>query len=224
MLIREWMSTNIITASLDTSMLKISRQMKEADIKRVPIVDEKGHVVGIVSDKDIKSASPSKATTLDIHELHYLLSELKAKDVMSPHTAFVRENDTIEQVALLMQEKRLTGMPVLDDNDKIVGMITEHDIFKVLVEITGAKKGGMQLAISLSDAPGTLQPILALLRENGGRITSILTGKQTDNGAMHNIYIRVRPTEEEVEKHLIKALKATGTLRYYVKDKVYMVD
>lgn len=223
MLIREWMSTNIITASLDTSMLKISRQMKEADIKRIPIIDEQGHVIGIVSDQDIKAASPSKATTLDIHELHYLLSELKAKDVMSKQTTFVHENDTIEQVALLMQEKRLTGLPVLDDNEKIVGMITEHDIFKVLVEITGAKKGGMQVALSISDAPGTLQPILALIRENGGRIGSILTGKQTDDGSMHSVYIRIRPTDKETEEQLINALRATNSLRYYVKDTVHML-
>lgn len=222
MLIHEWMSTNLITATLDTSMLKISRQMKEADIKRIPIIDNDGRVVGIVSDKDIKDASPSKATTLDVHELHYLLSELKAKDVMSPHKEFVRENDTIEQVALLMQEKRLTGLPVLNDDDKLVGMITEHDIFKVLVEITGTKKGGMQIALRLSDAPGTLQPILALLRENGARITSILTGKQSDS--MHDVYIRVQLADANNEESFIEVLKATKSLRYYVTDKVYKVS
>lgn len=220
MLIHEWMTSNLITAQLDTSMLKISRQMKAADIKRVPIIDDEGRVLGIVTDKDVKDASPSKATTLDVHELYYLLSELKAKDVMSPHTVFVRENDTIEQVALLMEEKRVTGLPVLNDEDKLVGMITEHDIFKVLIEITGAKKGGVQVALSLSDAPGSLQPILGLLREQGARITSILTGKETDNGTMHDVYIRLHPMPKEKELSVVKILEETGSLRYYVTDKV----
>lgn len=114
MLIREWMTTAVISAKEDASMLKVSKLMKEHGIKRVPVVDDEMKLIGIVSDRDIKEASPSKATTLDIHELSYLLSELKIKDIMTKEPVSVSPMDTIEQVALIMLEKKLTGLPVVD--------------------------------------------------------------------------------------------------------------
>jgi len=223
MLIREWMSDDVITATEETSMLKVSRQMKEFGIRRVPIVDENYKVLGIVSDRDIKEASPSKATTLDVHELYYLLSEIKAKDIMTSNPICVHHNDTVEQVALLMEERRLTGLPVINDENLLVGMITEHDIFKVLVEITGVRKGGIQFALEVSDEPGSLQPILELIRQNDARITSILTGREKQNGAVHDVFIRIRPLEKSEESKLINILKEQCTLRYWVGDKVYRV-
>ncbi len=221
MLIQEWMSSNVIVATEDTSMLKISRLMKDHNIRRVPIVEE-NKIVGIISDRDIKDASPSKASTLDVHELYYLLSEIKAKVIMTINPVCVNQNDTIEQVALIMADKRYTGLPVVDDDGNLVGIITEHDIFKILLEITGARKEGVQLAFSISDAPGSLQPVLALIRENGGRITSILTGGQKEN-EMHNIFIRLRPLESNTQENLIKVLKEKCVLRYYVTDKVHKI-
>ena len=83
MLIRDWMTSSVISAKEDASMLKVSKLMQEHGIKRIPIVDDEMRLIGIVSDRDIKEASPSKATTLDVHELSYLLSELKLKDIMT---------------------------------------------------------------------------------------------------------------------------------------------
>ena len=102
MLIRDWMTTDVITATPETSMLKVSKMMKEYDIRRVPVVDAQNKVVGIVSDRDVKDASPSKATTLDMHELYYLLSEIKVRDIMTPDPVTVEVRDTVERVALLM--------------------------------------------------------------------------------------------------------------------------
>lgn len=223
MLIREWMSDDVITATEETSMLKVSRQMKEFGIRRVPIVNEDYEVLGIISDRDIKDASPSKATTLDVHELYYLLSEIKAKDIMTAKPVCVHLNDSIEHVALLMQEKGLTGLPVINDEKHLVGMITEHDIFKVLVEITGVRKGGIQFALEVSDEPGSLQPVLELIRKNGGRITSILTGRQKEQDAMHEVFIRIRPLEKDNEDKLIEIIKAECSLRYWVGEKIHMV-
>ena len=222
MLIRDWMSDDVITATGETSMLKVSRQMKEFGIRRIPIVDENHKVLGIVSDRDIKDASPSKATTLDVHELYYLLSEIRARDIMTANPVCVYHNDSIEQVALLMQEKRLTGLPVINDDDILVGMITEHDIFKVLVEITGVRKGGIQFALEVSDEPGSLQPVLEIIRQNGGRITSILTGRQSPKDAVHEVFIRIRPLDKSDEDTLIDVIKTQCTLRYWAGDKIYM--
>ncbi len=224
MLIEEWMTADVITATEDTSMLKLSRILKENNFRRIPIVDGNNKVIGIVSDRDIKDASPSKASTLDVHELYYLLSEIKAKDIMTANPICVHHGSTIEQVALIMTDKKLTGLPVINEDGCIVGIITEHDVFKVLLEITGARKDGILLAFEVSDAPGSLQPVLSSIIENGGRITSILTGGQKGEASVHDVYIRLRPMDLPIQNNLLEVLKEKCVLRYYVADKVYKID
>lgn len=223
MLIREWMTTSVISAKEDASMLKVQKLMQDHGIKRIPIVDDEMKLIGIVSDRDIKEASPSKATTLDVHELSYLLSELKIKDIMTKNPVCVSPMDTIEQVALIMLEKKLTGLPVVDWEHKLVGMITEADIFKIFTEISGIRRGGIQFALELSEEPGTLPPVLDLILENGGRIVSVLTGGYKDHDTMRDVYIRIRPMSEEEENNLIEKMKAACKVVYWVKDKVNMV-
>ena len=99
MLIREWMTKDVITVTPDTSMLKASKLMKDHNIRRLPVLDGK-HVVGIVSDRDIRAASPSKATTLDMHELYYLLSEVKVKDIMTSDPVTVYDTDAVDAATL----------------------------------------------------------------------------------------------------------------------------
>ncbi len=223
MLIRNWMTSSVISVKEDASMLKVSKLMKEHGIKRVPVVDDENKLIGIVSDRDIKEASPSKATTLDIHELSYLLSELKIKDIMTKDPVAVSPMDTIEQVALIMLEKKLTGLPVVDWEHKLVGIITEADIFKIFTEISGVKLGGIQFALELSEEPGTLPPVLDLIRENGGRLISVLTGGYKNEGTMRDVYIRIRPMGEEEEKNLIEKVKANCKVVYWADDKVHLV-
>lgn len=223
MLIRNWMTSSVISVKEDASMLKVSKLMKEHGIKRVPVVDDDNKLIGIVSDRDIKEASPSKATTLDIHELSYLLSELKIKDIMTKDPVAVSPMDTIEQVALIMLEKKLTGLPVVDWEHKLVGIITEADIFKIFTEISGVKLGGIQFALELSEEPGTLPPVLDLIRENGGRLISVLTGGYKNEGTMRDVYIRIRPMGEEEEKNLIEKVKAHCKVVYWADDKVHLV-
>lgn len=224
MLIRDWMTTSVISAKEDSSMLKVSKLMKEHGIKRVPVVDDEMKLIGIVSDRDIKEASPSKATTLDIHELSYLLSELKIRDIMTKEPVSVSPMDTIEQVALIMLEKKLTGLPVIDWERKLVGMITEADIFKIFTEISGVRRGGIQFALELSEEPGSLPPILDLIRENGGLLVSVLTGGYKQNDTMRDVFIRLQPMDEETENKLIEKMKTVCKVVYWVKDKVHMVE
>ena len=148
MLIREWMTKDVITVTPDTSMLKASKLMKDHNIRRLPVLDGK-RVAGIVSDRDIRAASPSKATTLDMHELYYLLSEVKVKDIMTSDPVTVYDTDAVDAAALIMENKGIGGLPVVDGSGELVGIITDHDIFRVLVDFCGASKGGLQLAFML---------------------------------------------------------------------------
>lgn len=214
MLIRDWMTSNVITITPSMSMMKASRLMKEHGIHRLPVQDDNGVLVGIVTDRDIKEASPSKATTLDMHELYYLLSEIKIKDIMTKNPLSVREDDSVEQAAIMMVEKHFGGLPVVDENNKLTGIITDSDIFKVLINITGATHGGLQLAFELSQEQGTLKAVLDALREHSARVVSVLTSQQED-GNTRMVYIRVRSLETEAQKNLIADMQKRFNLLYW---------
>ena len=221
MLIRDWMTTDVITATPETSMLKVSKMMKEYDIRRVPVVDAQNKVVGIVSDRDVKDASPSKATTLDMHELYYLLSEIKVRDIMTPDPVTVEVRDTVERVALLMEERAIGGLPVVDDEGSLVGIITDHDIFKVLVQITGVRHGGVQVALAVEDLPGVMRPIFDLLREYDASLISMLSSDSKRGGNWREVFLRIRPMERAEENRLVEALRGRFDLLYWVREKVH---
>ena len=218
MLVQEWMTKEVLTITADTSMMKASRIMKDKKIRRLPVVDDTMRVVGIVSDRDIKDASPSKATTLDMHELYYLLSELKIKDIMTKSPVCAQASDSVEGVALIMMERGFGGMPVVDHDNKIVGIITESDIFKVLVAITGIRSGGIQLAFELPSERGTLRPVIDSLRDRGGSIVSVLTSLESEDAPTRRVYIRLRSLPEEHYKKLVDAMKSEfPTFLYWEK-------
>ena len=221
MLIRDWMTTDVITATPETSMLKVAKMMKEYDIRRVPVVDAQNKVVGIVSDRDVKDASPSKATTLDMHELYYLLSEIKVRDIMTPDPVTVEVRDTVERVALLMEERAIGGLPVVDDEGSLVGIITDHDIFKVLVQITGVRHGGVQVALAVEDLPGVMRPIFDLLREYDASLISMLSSDSKRGGNWREVFLRIRPMERAEENRLVEALRERFDLLYWVREKVH---
>ena len=222
MLIRDWMTSDVIAVSAETSMLKAGKLMKEYDIRRLPVIDDDRRVIGIVSDRDVKAASPSKATTLDMYEIYYLLSELKIKDIMTPNPRTVEALDTVEKVALLMLEKGFGGLPVVDADKKLIGIITEHDIFKVLVSITGVRAGGVQLAFCLPDRPGMMRPIFDALREHQASIISVLSSNNEDAPDKRDVYLRIRPMETSQEDALIDVLKKRFSLVYWVRESVYL--
>ncbi|HDQ39724.1 MAG TPA: CBS domain-containing protein [Desulfonatronum sp.] len=225
MLINDWMTREVITVEPDVSMMKVSKIMKEKHIRRLPVVDGGKRLLGIVTDRDIKEASPSKATTLDIHELYYLLSEIKVKDIMTVKPFTVTPNNTIEKASLLMMERRVGGLPVVDDQGTVVGIITESDIFKVLISITGAKYGGVQLALKLPNTPGSLKEVLEFLRSEKARIISILTsyGQQQEEG-FRQVYVRIQDLEKEDLDALIEKLKDQFNLLYWVRENLHPVQ
>jgi acetoin utilization protein AcuB len=221
MLIRDWMTKDVVTITPDTSMMRASKIMKEKQIRRLPVVDDKGELVGIVTDRDIKEASPSKATTLDVHELYYLLAEVKIKDIMTSNPYAVSPTDTVERVALTMNEKRIGGLPVVDEKRKVVGIITDSDIFKVLIAITGVRHEGVQLAFDLPNKPGSLKQVLDDLRRYEARIISILTSMKSPDAETREVYIRILPMDRSTENQIIEELKGKYTVIYWARDNVH---
>lgn len=212
--VQDWMTKDVVSVSPETSLLKVGKLMKDHNIRRVPVVDGDGRVVGIISDRDVRDASPSKATTLDMYEMHYLLAELKAKNIMTPNPVTVKPDMPVEEVALIMLERKVGGLPVVDDRGALVGIISDNDIFAALVDITGARMGGLLFAVELPDRPGTMRPVFDVLRSRNARILSVLTVTKSED--VRHVHIRVRDLgSEAVAQDLRTALEKECKVLYW---------
>ena len=214
--VQNWMTTDVVSVTPETSLLKVGKLMKDHHVRRLPVLDDSGRVIGIISDRDVRAASPSKATTLDMYEMHYLLAELKAKNIMTPNPLTVKPSDTVEQAALLMLDHKVGGLPVVEENGTLVGIISDHDVFKALVDITGARLGGLQFAIELPDQPGTARPVFDALRTHNARLLSVLT-VSNDDGNRH-LFIRVRDLgDKTAEDNLMEEVAKLGRVLYCIR-------
>ncbi|MBF0530475.1 MAG: CBS domain-containing protein, partial [Deltaproteobacteria bacterium] len=149
MLVKEWMSTKVITIDEEMTLPEAAQVMRENKISRLPVVSRQGKLIGIVTDQDIKAASPSKATALDIHELYYLLAKIKINGIMTKNLICISPEDTIPKAAAVMLKRKINGLPVLDSKGDLVGMLTQGDVFRVLTNLTGAYLGGVLMALEL---------------------------------------------------------------------------
>ncbi len=131
--VKDWMSTDVITVSPETTLPEAHQIMTNEEIRRLPVVDAEGHLVGIVTLGDIRGAEPSPATSLSIWEMNYLLSTLKIEKIMTKHPKTIHAEATIGEAARLMLENRISGLPVIDDEYRVIGIITESDIFSMVV-------------------------------------------------------------------------------------------
>lgn len=221
MLVKDWMTTDVITIDEETSVMKASQIMKESNIQRLPVMHD-GALTGIVSDRDLKEASPSKATTLDVHELYYLLSELKVKDIMSKGVITVSPDDTVEFAAVKMLEHHITGLPVMLDG-RLVGIMTMNDVFKVLIAITGIYRGGVQFAFNLPDRPGTIGEVANVIRKHGGSMVSILSSYDSCDEDCRHVFIRIADMPEDKLQALTKELEENFIVLYVGHDQLEQV-
>lgn len=157
MLVREWMTTDPQTVAATTPVMEAMQRLREGGFRRLPVLRD-GALVGIVTDRDLKEATPSKATTLSIYELNYLLSKLLVKDVMVRTVITVGSDDPIERAALLMEEHRVSGLPVVDAG-RLVGILTITDLLRAFVGFLGLREGGVRVTVDLPDAPGALAKV-----------------------------------------------------------------
>ncbi len=213
MLVKDWMSKDPITITDETSMMKAIHLMKQNRFRRLPVLHD-GRLVGIVSDRDLKEASPSKATTLDVHELYYLLAELQVKDIMTRDPVTVSPDATVEHAAQLMLENTISGLPVVDDQGRVVGILTQSDVFRAFMHITGILQGGVQFALRLEDRPGLIKEVVDLLRERGARFVSLLTSYTSSKEGYRDIYLRVKNLSPEGIEAAKKDLATRHELLY----------
>jgi len=174
--IKEMMQKKPITVLPDASFFEARALIRDKGIRHLPVVDKEGHLVGIVTEGDIREAAPSDATTLSAHELNYLLGKLKVSAFMTPKDKLITiTSDTIiEEAAQLMHDHKIGCLPVVEDK-KLAGLITETDVLALLVDLFGLKMKGTRLTVAIADQPGQMHGILDVIKNHNVNIISIVS-------------------------------------------------
>jgi acetoin utilization protein AcuB len=206
MFVRDRMSTQPVTVGPETNFQDALRLMQDGRFRRLPVVDSAGRLVGIVSERDLLHASPSPATSLSMWELSYLLSRLTVAKLMSTKVITVGEDTPLEEAARLMVTHRIGGMPVVDANLVVVGVITETDIFKAFVEMMGTGQAGLRLMLRVPNGKGVLAKLTTAISELDGNILSVGTFGVAQNGDA-TLLIKVAGISQE---QLVETLESLG--------------
>jgi len=199
------MSSDPITITPTISFPEGFRIMRERGIRHLPVVDERGKLIGIVTQTDLLHASPSTATTLSVFEMSYLLANLHVREVMSSPVITVSEEAPLEEAARLMVEKKIGCLPVMRDGD-LVGMITETDIFETFVEILGGEGASLRVTVRVADVGGELARLAGVIAGLGGNICSVARFRGEDPEHCF-ITFRLEGVDEDM---LVPALEEAG--------------
>lgn len=206
MFVSDRMSWPPVTVLPDTSFQDAMKLMQERHFRRLPVVDRHGKLVGIVSERDLLLAAPSPATSLSVWELTYLLAKLKLDELMTKDVITVKPTTPIEEAARIMVEHKIGGLPVVDAQRHVVGMITETDIFKAFVEMLGSDQHGLRLTLSVPNGKGVLANLATAISLLDGNILSVGTFGVADNGDA-SLLIRVTGVRED---QLVNTLESIG--------------
>ncbi len=170
MFVGDRMSRPVISVAAEAPINDVLAMFKQEHIRRAPVIS-KGKLVGIVSETDLLNASPSDVSTLSVWEMNYLISKVKVKDVMTKKVVTVDRETPIEEAARVMADQKIGGLPVMD-RGKVVGMITETDLFKVFLELMGARDKGIRVTATIEEKPGELAKVTHAIAKAGGNFVS----------------------------------------------------
>lgn len=204
MLVGERMSRPVISIHPDMPIQDALNLMHTEHLRRLPVVDKRGKLVGIVSERDLLHASPSDATSLSVWELNYLISKITVDRVMTKEVITITEDTPLEEAARLMADGKVGCMPVMHD-DEMVGIITETDLFKVFLELLGAREPGVRLSVLLPDVPGELAKLTRAIFNLDGNIIALGTflGESPEN---REVTIKVGGVELQVLKEAVEPI------------------
>jgi acetoin utilization protein AcuB len=173
MFVRDRMSSSVVTVAPETSFQDALQQMRDHGCRRLPVVDAKGKLVGIVSERDLLHAEPSSATSLSIWEVHYLLWKIRIREIMTREVITTTPDTPIEDAANLMVTHKIGGLPIVDGKGKVVGIITETDIFRTFVEMFAGGHAGLRLTLQVPERKGVLAALSGAIADLGGSIESV---------------------------------------------------
>jgi acetoin utilization protein AcuB len=187
MLVEKRMKREPVTVSPGDSFRHAMTLIRQKGFRHLPVV-EGGRLVGIVTDRDIRQASPSPATSLEIHELHYLLEKVRIREIMTKKVYTVTPDTPIEEAARLMLTHRIGGLPVLQEGS-LVGILTETDILAAFVDVMGVQREHTRLELVLEDRPGAFLEVCRIIQDQGGDIVSVVTATAAHRGEQTKVLV-----------------------------------
>ncbi|MBF0558632.1 MAG: CBS domain-containing protein [Nitrospirae bacterium] len=204
MFVSDWMTKKVFTVATDDGIMDALAIMKENGIKHLPVV--KGDKLkGIISDRDIRGVTPSSASCLDVYELHYLLAKMKVKEIMKTPIFTTTPETPVEEAAMVLYDEQIGCLPVVE-NGKIAGIISDRDIFRALIDVTGGRHGGSRIYMTIEDRPGSIKEVADIIRKHGFGLQAILTSYEGVREGYRCIMIRTNrkgnfmPLKNEIEK------------------------
>lgn len=211
MLVQQLMTREVLTIHPNTTVTDAQDMMRGKRLHHLPVVDAHSKkLVGIVSEKDLVYASPSPATTLDVWEMAKLLSRLTVEKVMTKAVITIGGNDLVEDAARLMVDKDIGCLPVVDESKQLTGIITESDLFRLFIDLFGARESGLRATLRVPEEPGEVEKLGHDIARNGGNIISFgtLPGDEPSNAVC---IIKVSGMSRErflssVEKHILDVI------------------
>ncbi len=210
------MKTSLVTITPDTSIFRARELMDQHKISHLPVTDGKAQLLGIVTDRDLKEAWASPATTLSVHELTYVLQKLTVAHIMTKGVTSATPNMTIERAARIMHDGKIGALPVLR-NDKLVGIITTTDLMEVLLMALGMSDDTKRLSVLVTDRTGVLVKIGKAMQAASVNILSTLTVPLRGHRDVWQVIVRFNLADYKTAVH---ALEESGlkVLTEYVED------
>jgi acetoin utilization protein AcuB len=215
MLVKDWMNKNVITLDVTDTMQHAINIVMENKISLMPVMED-GKLVGIVTDRDLKRASPSDAARLDMQQILYHVARLEVGAIMSRYPITVPLDHTIEEAAEILVENKISGCPVVDENGEIKGIITKNDLFKALISLSGLSKKGVLFGFLIEDRAGSIKEITDIIRKYDARLCSILGSYERAPEGHRYVYIRAFDIARDKMDRLEEELKAVAKMLYMV--------
>jgi acetoin utilization protein AcuB len=215
MLVKNWMRQPAITIDADDTAADAAFLLQRHEIHLLPVM-QKGVLVGIVTDRDIKIVSASNGSLENMNEDNDLLSEIKIDTIMTSDPVSVPYDSTLEETVENFLVLSISGLPVVDEQQNVIGVITRSNLFHLILIFTGFGKKGLQIALEVQDLSGCLKEITDIMRDYGGRISSILSTNERADKGRRRLYIRVFNIDQPSLHHLKETLKEKASLLYIV--------
>ncbi len=205
MLVKDIMTTNIVTVSSNTLVLDARKIMETHKVRRLPVID-KGKLVGMVTKNMTRRAAPSEATSLSVWEINYLMAKMMVKDIMKKEVVTVPSNITVECAVSTAQGRGVGALPVIED-DLVVGIITTNDFFyKILNPLLGINKSGKRIIVFGADTPDQISKLMEVVKTEGVAIQALHT-IGIPNAASKDLVVHL---DTEDVQEVIRKIKEIG--------------
>jgi len=207
MYVEQIMSKEVLTVPQDARLAQVAQLMRDKKVRHLPVVDDKGVLVGIVSNRDVQRAQPSLITTLDRGEVNYLLDKISAGDIMHKKVVTCSPRTLVEEAGRLMRPSKIGCLPVVDGG-KVVGIVTSVDLLDFFLDITGCWiEGATRITVQLQDQTGQLAALLAAVNSHGGYIVSVVSPRTPDGAGGRTAMIRFEASDRDA---VIAGLRQAG--------------